>query len=129
MIDKLTVKDISQAKGHGGKIPLVVSNGKNQDPNWAYFSSCSKNCKNSKTFSADLGYKDNYRGWYDINNCGECNAYCRWVGNNGSGGDPSTKQNMEVLGGLVLLVMKLIVNLVILEKNLILKSVAINGKI
>ena len=38
-----------------------------------------------------LGYKDNCRGWYDINNCGECNAYCRWVGNNGSGGDPSIK--------------------------------------
>ena len=46
---------------------------------------------NSSVYKKDLGYKDNYRGWYDINNCGDHNVYCRWVGNNGSGGNPSIK--------------------------------------
>jgi len=39
----------------------------------------------------DDGYNDNYRGWYDVSGCGTCNDYCRWVGNSGSGGDPSLK--------------------------------------
>jgi len=39
----------------------------------------------------DQGYVDNYRGWYDTRGCGTCNDYCRWVGNNGSGGDPSKR--------------------------------------
>jgi len=39
----------------------------------------------------DQGYVDDYRGWYDIRECGTCNDYCRWVGNNGSGGDPSKR--------------------------------------
>ena len=37
----------------------------------------------------DLGYKDDFRGWYDTRDCGKCNDYCRWVGNSFSGGDPS----------------------------------------
>ena len=39
----------------------------------------------------DQGYVDDYRGWYDIRECGTCNDYCRWVGNSGSGGDPSKR--------------------------------------
>jgi hypothetical protein len=39
----------------------------------------------------DPGYPDNYRGWYDVQGCGQCNDYCRWVGNAGSGGDPNIK--------------------------------------
>jgi len=39
--------------------------------------------------TADAGYVDDYRGWYDVQGCGECNDYCRWVGNTGSLGDPS----------------------------------------
>ena len=41
--------------------------------------------------TGDAGYKDNYRGWYDASGCGICQDYCRWVGNSGSGGDPSVK--------------------------------------
>mmetsp|Transcript_6300 Transcript_6300/g.9271 ORF Transcript_6300/g.9271 Transcript_6300/m.9271 type:complete len:98 (-) Transcript_6300:180-473(-) len=35
-----------------------------------------------------MGYDDEYRGWYDVNGCGVCNQYCRWVGWFGIGGDP-----------------------------------------
>ena len=35
------------------------------------------------------GYPDEYRGWYDIQGCGQCNDYCRWVGGSGSGGNPN----------------------------------------
>jgi hypothetical protein len=38
---------------------------------------------------SDLGYTDTYRGWYDLQGCGKCYNYCRWVGNSGPGGDPS----------------------------------------
>jgi len=41
--------------------------------------------------TGDAGYTDNYRGWYDASGCGICQDYCRWVGNSGSGGDPSVK--------------------------------------
>ena len=37
------------------------------------------------------GYPDAFWGWYDVDRCGSCNHYCRWVGNSGSGGDPSVK--------------------------------------
>jgi len=43
---------------------------------------------------ADKGYEDSYRGWYDVQGCGYCNDYCRWVGGNilsGSGGDPAVR--------------------------------------
>jgi len=49
-------------------------------------------CAAVSSSTADAGYADNYRGWYDVQRCGKCNDYCRWVGNNGSGGDPATKQ-------------------------------------
>lgn len=37
----------------------------------------------------DVGVDDAYRGWYDLSDCGSCNAYCRWIGFSGSGGDPT----------------------------------------
>jgi len=40
----------------------------------------------------DAGYSDEFRGWFDIQECGQCNDYCRWVGS-GSGGDPSQSQS------------------------------------
>ena len=43
------------------------------------------------TSTADAGYVDAYRGWYDASGCGICQDYCRWVGNSGPGGDPSKK--------------------------------------
>jgi len=39
----------------------------------------------------DDGYVDHFRGWYDVQGCGTCNDYCRWVGKTGSGGDPSVQ--------------------------------------
>jgi hypothetical protein len=44
-----------------------------------------------KMHSTDFGFADPYRGWYDAYNCGEKNNYCRWVGDNGTGGDPQQK--------------------------------------
>jgi len=35
------------------------------------------------------GYEDNYKGWYDLQGCGQCLDFCRWVGASGSGGDPA----------------------------------------
>ena len=37
----------------------------------------------------DTGVLDEWGGWYDVSGCGTCNAYCRWIGVTGSGGDPS----------------------------------------
>mmetsp|Transcript_14763 Transcript_14763/g.20910 ORF Transcript_14763/g.20910 Transcript_14763/m.20910 type:complete len:842 (-) Transcript_14763:293-2818(-) len=37
---------------------------------------------------------DEYAGWYDLNGCGECNDYCRWVSwwnGQESGGNPTTR--------------------------------------
>jgi len=39
----------------------------------------------------DPGYADSFRGWYDVQGCGTCNDYCRWVGGSGSGGDPAVR--------------------------------------
>ena len=41
--------------------------------------------------TGDEGYADTYRGWYDASGCGICQDYCRWVGDSGSGGDPSVR--------------------------------------
>ena len=41
--------------------------------------------------TGDQGYADTYRGWYDASGCGICQDYCRWVGDSGSGGDPSVR--------------------------------------
>jgi len=43
------------------------------------------------TATGDGGWYDSYRGYYDVQGCGECRDYCRWVGNSGSGGNPSTR--------------------------------------
>jgi len=48
-------------------------------------------CKPKSTATGDAGYNDGYRGWYDVQGCGKCLDYCRWVGNSGSGGSPQTK--------------------------------------
>ena len=45
----------------------------------------------SAAVPATHGYADNYRGWYDASGCGICQDYCRWVGDSGSGGDPSVR--------------------------------------
>jgi len=49
-------------------------------------------CLPVSTDQADEGWRDAYQGWYDVQGCGLCLDYCRWVGNSGSGGDPSTRQ-------------------------------------
>jgi hypothetical protein len=48
-------------------------------------------CSAKSSSSADAGYADSYRGWYDTQGCGQCNSYCRWVGNSGSGGNPASR--------------------------------------
>lgn len=45
----------------------------------------------SRPTVSDFGYEDQWAGWYDVQDCGECNDYCRWTGQSGSGGDPSLK--------------------------------------
>ena len=30
-----------------------------------------------------------FHGWYDVQGCGKCNDYCRWVEGTGSGGNPA----------------------------------------
>merc|ERR1712014_133916 len=48
-------------------------------------------CLPKSTSAQDAGYIDAYRGWYDVQGCGRCYDYCRWVGLSGSGGDPSRR--------------------------------------
>merc|ERR1719188_1422013 len=57
---------------------------------------CAKG-KRDSTAKLDEGYDDKYRGWYDVQGCGQCLDYCRWVGYSGSGGDPS-KQTQKGRG-------------------------------
>ena len=52
-------------------------------PNHSTKSHRPSKCRTRKV--RDLGYPDSYRGYYKINGC--CH-YCRWVGDNGSGGKP-----------------------------------------
>lgn len=54
-------------------------------------SGTSPTCLTAKGNIKDAGYRDSYRGWYDVTGCGKCNDYCRWVGNSGSGGNPNKK--------------------------------------
>merc|ERR1719188_2404397 len=49
---------------------------------------CAKG-KRDSTAKLDEGYDDKYRGWYDVQGCGQCLDYCRWVGYSGSGGNPA----------------------------------------
>jgi len=48
-------------------------------------------CLPKSTSDDDAGAADEFRGWFDIQGCGKCNDYCRWVEGDGSGGDPSEK--------------------------------------
>ena len=58
-----------------------------------------KKCKmNNKSKRKDAGYYDIYRGWYDVQGCGKCNDYCRWVGNSGPGGNPKNKTIKKIKG-------------------------------
>merc|ERR1719401_408969 len=53
--------------------------------------------KRDSTNELDEGYDDNYRGWYDVQGCGQCLDYCRWVGLSGSGGDPALRTQKGTL--------------------------------
>jgi len=48
-------------------------------------------CKPPNPSNVDSGWPDAYRGWFDVQGCGQCNDYCRWVGYGGSGGNPAEK--------------------------------------
>lgn len=41
----------------------------------------------------DVGFQDEFRGWYDVQECGQCNDYCRWVGEGVSGGSPTRSRD------------------------------------
>jgi len=43
---------------------------------------CNSPCDAIVSLPGDVGYEDSFRGWYDVQGCGECRDYCRWVGNN-----------------------------------------------
>merc|ERR1719401_256459 len=47
--------------------------------------------------TADPGYEDEYNGFYDVQGCGQCLDYCRWVGLSGSGGDPALRTQKGTL--------------------------------
>ena len=58
-----------------------------------------KKCKRkNKSKRIDAGYYDKYRGWYDVQGCGKCYDYCRWVGNSGPGGNPKNKTIKKMKG-------------------------------
>ena len=58
-----------------------------------------KKCKRkNKSKRIDAGYYDKYRGWYDVQGCGKCYDYCRWVGNSGPGGNPKNKTIKKIKG-------------------------------
>lgn len=46
-------------------------------------------CLPPSSSNEERGFNDDYRGWYDVQRCGRCNDYCRWVGTSGSAGNPS----------------------------------------
>lgn len=49
-------------------------------------------CKNKclpGIIPTDIGHGDEWRGWYDVTDCGKKNRYCRWIGGTAGGGDPS----------------------------------------
>jgi len=48
-------------------------------------------CMDAQPEIVDTGFTDAFQGWYDVQGCGTCNDYCRWVGRSGSGGDPTTR--------------------------------------
>jgi len=48
-------------------------------------------CMDAQSEIVDTGFTDEFQGWYDVQSCGTCNDYCRWVGRSGSGGDPKAR--------------------------------------
>ena len=54
--------------------------------------------KNKYSVRIDPGYPDKYRGWYDVQKCGKCQDYCRWVGNSGPGGNPKFRTEKKIKG-------------------------------
>jgi hypothetical protein len=48
-------------------------------------------CMDAQPEIVDTGFTDAFQGWYDVQGCGTCNDYCRWVGRSGSGGDPKDR--------------------------------------
>jgi len=52
-------------------------------------------CHAVSTSKEEPGYEDQYQGWYDVQGCGKCNDYCRWVGASLSGGDPALRLTFE----------------------------------
>lgn len=52
-------------------------------------------CKPTSSSVEDLGWNDDFGGWYDVQGCGRCHDYCRWVGESGSGGDPTEQLEHE----------------------------------
>ena len=52
----------------------------------------------NKAVRYDPGYRDKWRGWYDVQGCGKCHDYCRWVGDSGPGGDPSKSTTRKIRG-------------------------------
>lgn len=46
-------------------------------------------CATERTLTGiGWGYPEPFRGWFDIQGCGKCYDYCRWVGDYGPGGNP-----------------------------------------
>jgi len=84
-------------EGQGTNCALYTAcGGCDDDTNFEHYNayqlsdrSCQAQCAPAQDSTVDAGYNDAYRGWYDVQGCGECNDYCRWVGNTGSLGDPS----------------------------------------
>jgi len=52
-------------------------------------------CHAASTSTEEPGHEDEYRGWYDVQGCGKCNDYCRWVGLSLSGGNPELRLTFE----------------------------------
>lgn len=54
--------------------------------------------KKNKSKRIDPGYVDKWRGWYDVQKCGRCYDYCRWVGDSGRGGNPRKRTQKKKKG-------------------------------
>ena len=86
--DKLTS---SQNTADGVQPLLIIPTGPESEPT-------GDACLSASTVVEDAGWQDEYRGWFDIQGCGKCNDYCRWVEGTQSGGDPAVKTNDAALG-------------------------------
>lgn len=82
----VTAGSLVQARSHSIKVVEEVNATRKQEcmPHFE--------CNGEWSGRCDTGHDDNFRGWYDVQGCGTCNDYCRWVGGPGSGGDPAEQQ-------------------------------------